>query len=161
MIKPRTPWGQWPLQGDQVCNLDSQLDQGWNWDSQTDCWDEDWNQGNWDKLSSKDNYSEGKDRPYLSHLDFPSFNGNKDDFANYRYTVLHLKSQCGQRDHTNLAPRLISNFKGATSEDVRAMKLNSSDYQVPDGVEKLLTVIRRRLNIRELDLETEIFQTLL
>ena len=29
--------------------------------------------------------SEYIDRPYVSHLDFPSFSGNKEDSANYRY----------------------------------------------------------------------------
>ena len=44
------------------------------------------------------------------------------------------------------------------SVDVRSMELSSSDYQVEDGVEKLLAFIRKRLNIRELDLETEVFK---
>ena len=73
--------------------------------------------------------------------------------------MLNLKSQCGSRDHKFLAPRLVSNFKGAMSDDVRSMELNSSEYQVPDGVERLLAFIKRRLNIRELDLETEAFKT--
>merc|ERR1712016_551856 len=38
------------------------------------------------------------------------------------------------------------------------MEMNSGDYQVPDGVERLLAFIKRRLNIRELDLETEVFK---
>ena len=45
------------------------------------------------------------------------------------------------------------------SDDVRRMELNSADYLVPDGVEQLLARIKKRLNIRELDLETEVFQT--
>ena len=36
--------------------------------------------------------------------------------------------------------------------------MSSSDYQVDDGVELLLAFIRKRLNIRELDLETEVFK---
>ena len=94
----------------------------------------------------------------MSHLDFPTFNGNKEDFANYKYIVANLKAQCGQRDHKYLAPRLISNVKGAFSEDVRSMELNSAEYQTPDGVERLLAFIKKRLNIRELDLETEVFK---
>ena len=43
-------------------------------------------------------------------------------------------------------------------DDVRSVELNSANYLVPDGVEQLLTFIRKRLNIRELDLETEAFQ---
>ena len=44
------------------------------------------------------------------------------------------------------------------SDDVRSMELNSADYAVPDGVERLLAFIKNRLNIRELDLETEVFK---
>ena len=44
------------------------------------------------------------------------------------------------------------------SDDVRSMEMNSAEYQVPDGVERLLAFIKRRLNIRELDLETEVFK---
>ena len=43
--------------------------------------------------------SEDRDRPYVSHLDFPSFTGNTADFANYRYTAMNLKSQCGPTDY--------------------------------------------------------------
>ena len=43
------------------------------------------------------------------------------------------------------------------SDDVRSMELSSADYLVPDGVELLLAFIRKRLNIRELDLDTEAF----
>ena len=118
----------------------------------------DWSQGDWGKSSWKHDHSEDRDRPYLSHLDFPTFNGNKEDFATYRYTVMNPKSQCGTRDHKYPAPRLISNFKGAVSDVVRSMELNSADYAVPDGVERLLAFIKKRLNIRELDLETEVFQ---
>ena len=75
-----------------------------------------WNQGRWDTNWKADN-----DRPFLSHLDFPSFNGNKDEFATYRYTVLNLKAQCGTQDYKYLAPRLISNFKGALKDDVLSM----------------------------------------
>ena len=73
--------------------------------------------------------------------------------------MLNLKAQCGTKDHKFLAPRLISNFKGAMSDDARSMELNSTEYLVPDGVERLLEFIKRRLNIRELDLETEAFKT--
>ena len=70
---------------------------------------------------------------------------------------MNLKSQCGTKDHKYLAPRLISNFKGAMSDDARSMELNAAEYLIPDGVEKLLAFIRKRLNIRDLDLETEAF----
>ena len=132
------PWANWQ---------DPWSQEGWSWNS--------WN---WDQSSWKPDHSEDRDRPYLSHLDFPTFNGNKEDFANYKYIVANLKAQCGQRDHKYLAPRLISNFKGAFSDDVRSMELNSAEDQTPDGVERLLAFIKRRLNIRELDLETEVFK---
>ena len=44
------------------------------------------------------------------------------------------------------------------SDDVRSMELNAADYLVPDGVEQLLAFTRKRLSIRELDLETEAVQ---
>ena len=149
------PRSQHSQQGDPGLESGSQGDQ-WNaWEGRRPT---DWNDGNWGKNSWKDDRTEERDRPYLSHLDFPSFNGNKEDFATYRYTVLNLKAQCGTKDHKYLAPRLISNFKGAMSDDVRSMEMNSSDYLVSDGVELLLAFIRKRLNIRELDLETEAFK---
>ena len=43
------------------------------------------------------------------------------------------------------------------SEDARSMELSAADYMTADGVEKLLEFIRKRLNIRDLDLETEAF----
>ena len=109
--------------------------------------------------SWKDDHRDGRDRPCLSHIDFPTFSGSKEEYANYKYALLNLKAHCGPRDHQVLAPRLISNFKGAMSDDVRSMELNSADYLVPDGIERLLAFIKRRLNIRELDLETEAFKT--
>ena len=94
----------------------------------------------------------------MSHLDFPTFDGEKGDFATYRYTALNLKSQCGPREHKYLAPRLISNFKGAVSDAVHNMELKPADYLVPDGVEQPLACVEKILNIRALDLETEVFQ---
>ena len=94
----------------------------------------------------------------MSNLDFPTFNGNKEDFANYKQLVTNLKAQCSQRDHKYLAPQLISNFKGALSDAFRSMELNAAEYYTPDGVERLLDFIKRRLDIRELDLETEDFK---
>ena len=45
------------------------------------------------------------------------------------------------------------------SDDTRSMELKPSEYLVDDGVENILELIRKRLNIRDLDLETEVFQT--
>ena len=38
------------------------------------------------------------------------------------------------------------------------MELDSSEYLVPDGIEKLLAFLRKRLNIRDLDMETDTFK---
>ena len=43
------------------------------------------------------------------------------------------------------------------SEDARAMELLGSDFLEEDGVEKLLTFIRKRLHITDLHLETDAF----
>ena len=64
---------------------------------------------------------------------------------------------CFQR-FQDLAPKLIASFTGAMSEDARAMELHSSEYQVDDGVEKLLAFIRKRLHNTDLSLETETFE---
>ena len=89
----------------------------------------------------------------------PTFDGEKENYADYKYNVTNLKSQCGIKDHKVLAPRLISNFKGAMSDDARNIELSAGGYQAPDGVERLLALIRKRLNIRDLDPETEAFDT--
>ena len=44
------------------------------------------------------------------------------------------------------------------SDDARSMELRSGYYLVEDGIEQLLAFIRQRLNIRDLDLETEAFE---
>ena len=87
--------------------LESGSQQG-DWNAWSNWRPTDWNRGNWGKNSWKDDHTEDRDRPYLSHLDFPTFNGNNEDYATYRYTALNLKSQCGTKDHKYLAPRLIS-----------------------------------------------------
>ena len=53
-----------------------------------------WKQGRWETSYWEDEDRGDRDRPYLSHLDFPSFNGHKEEFAIYKYTVLNLKAQC-------------------------------------------------------------------
>ena len=112
---------------------------------------------NWKTTGWSDN-SDKFDRPYISHLDFPKFDGRREEYSNYQYAVMNLKSQCAPRDYKYLAPKLISNFTGAMSEDARAMELLGSDYQVDDGVDQLLAFIRKRLHITDLNLETEAFE---
>ena len=43
------------------------------------------------------------------------------------------------------------------SDGARSIELSVADYLVSGGVEKRLAFIRTRLNIRDLDLETEAF----
>ena len=62
------------------------------------------------------------------------------------------------KDHKYLAPRLISNFKGSLKEDVLTMELDANEYLVPVAIEKLLAFLKKRLNIRELDMETDTFK---
>ena len=99
-----------------------------------------------------------RDRPYLAHLEFPTFYGKNEEYNTYTYTVRNLQAQCAPRDHKYVAPRLISNVRGSMSDDVRSMELKSSDYLVDDSVGRLLEFIRKRLNSWGLDLETEVFQ---
>ena len=143
----------------------------YSWDDQED---QQWGQQSWDGwydgppgMSSgwsswpnwkSNNWKSNEDRPYISHLDFPKFDGRKEEYSNYQYAVMNLKSQCTPKDYKFLAPKLISNFTGSMSEDARAMELLGSDYQVHDGVERLLAFIRKRLHITNLGLETEAFE---
>ena len=60
--EPELEWSQWS--GD---------DQNWNQGN--------WHRGRWGKNQWKDDHDErDRDRPYLSHLDFPTFSGRKEDF---------------------------------------------------------------------------------
>ncbi len=108
--------------------------------------------------SSLENDDSKYDRPRISHLDFPKFDGRREEYSNYKYAVLNLKSQCVPRDYKYLAPKLIANFTGSMSDDAKAMELSATDFQVDDGVEKLLRFIRKRLHITDLNLETEAFE---
>ena len=132
------PWGKW-----SQWSAEPGKPSGWS---------------SWDYSKKSDWGSDDKfERPYISHLDFPKFDGRKEEFSNYQYSVLNLKSQCGPKDYKYLAPKLIANFTGAMSEDARAMELLGSDFLEEDGVEKLLTFIRKRLHITDLHLETDAF----
>ncbi len=112
--------------------------------------------GNWKDYRWK---SDGPktDRPYISHLFFPKFDGRREDFPEYQYAALNLKSQCTPQDYKYLAPKLIACFTGAMRDDAKAMDLNATEFQVSDGVERLLKLIRKRLHITDLSLETEAF----
>ena len=101
-----------------------------------------------------DDHIEGRDRPYLSHLDFPTFGGDQEDIATIKYTTLNAHPQSAPSSHTYPAPRLISNFKGVVSDDVLGMELSSVAHLVLDGVERLFTLNRTRPTIRALDIET-------
>ncbi len=70
---------------------------------------------------------------------------------------MNLKSQCTPQDYKYLAPKLIACFTGAMRDDAKAMDLNATEFQVSDGVEQLLKLIRKRLHITDLSLETEAF----
>ena len=109
-----------------------------------------------EKLGNND--SDDQYPPHLSHLDLPSFSGNRDEFITYRNTVLNIKAQRGPTYHKYLTPRLISNFKGPRKDDALTMELD--EYLVPDGIEKLLAFLKKRLNIRELDMERHIQEVL-
>ena len=73
--------------------------------------------------------------------------------------MLNLKSQCAPKDYKYLAPKLIANFTGSMQDDARAMELLGEDFLNDDGVEQLLSFIRKRLHITELNLETEAVET--
>ena len=135
--------------------------QGQSWSANQ--WDQPWSarpwsshswSGNWDK----GDWKEKEERPYISHLEFPKFDGRKESYPNYQYDVLNLKAQCASKDYKYLAPKLIANFTGAMQEDARAMELLGRDFLIDDGVEQLLSFLRKRLHITDLNLETEAFE---
>ena len=88
-------------------------------------WQDGWNQSYWNWEQTTWNL-EVNDRPRLSNLNFPTFDGNKEDFANYKQLVANLKAKYSQRDHKYLAPQLISKLKGALGDAVRSMELNAA-----------------------------------
>ena len=125
----------------------------WNdgWSSHDNWKTDDWKDHRWRSDDPK------YDRPYISHLVFPKFDGRREELSDYQYAVMNLKSQCVPRDDKYLAPELIANFTGSMRDDAKAMELNATDFQVDDGVEQLLRFIRKRLHITDLNLETEAF----
>ena len=63
---------------------------GWNW-NEHDGNDNDWNQCWWKRNDDE------RDRPYLSHLVFPTFDGGRQEYSTYKYDVMNLKSQCSEK----------------------------------------------------------------
>ena len=120
-----------------------------------DDWTQSWWYGGW---NGRWKPSDREERPFLSHVDFPKFDGKKESYPNYQYAVLNLKSQCAPKDYKYLAPRLIANFTGSMQDDARAMELLGNDFLVDNGVELLLDFLKKRLHITELNLETEAFE---
>ena len=57
------------------------------------------------KKSDWSQSDEKYERPYISHLDFPKLDGRKEEYANYQYAVLNLKSQCAPKDYKYLPPK--------------------------------------------------------
>ena len=110
------------------------------------------------KSNWKDNGNEDRYRPYLPHLDFPSFNGNKEEFATYRYTVLNLKAQ--MRNTRPQIPRTKANLKLQGSTQGRCARNGTGLIRVlsPRRNRQTPDTLKKRLNIGELDLETEAFK---
>ena len=59
--------------------------QPWKW------WQGQWSSWDWHDTKAK---THDNDRPYLSHLDFPKFDGRKEEYANYKYRVMNLMFAC-------------------------------------------------------------------
>ena len=77
---PPDPWADWHARGWQ----------GWNWNENNEEGN-DWNQGWWKRNDDE------RDRPYLSHLVFPTFDGKRQEYSTYKYDVMNLKSQCSEK----------------------------------------------------------------
>ena len=114
------PWNQ--RTGQQWQTSDQRWDQT-SWDRWYSDDQREWS--SWNKWETREDTK--RDRPYISHLEFPTFDGRKESYAAYRYQVMNLKSQCAPKDYKYLAPILISNFTGVMGEDARAMELNGID----------------------------------
>ena len=81
----------------------------WDWQppGRSSGWQQSWNwYGHGWHAPSWKNDGEKPDRPYISHLDFPKFDGKREEYSNYQYAVVSLKSQCAPRDYKYLAPKL-------------------------------------------------------
>ena len=79
-------------------------DGGADW-SATGTWtDRGWQSGWWSE-------SQSWQRPYLSHITFPSFDGNAQDFAKYKYEARGLRNQCSPNDYRYLVPQLVAQLK--------------------------------------------------
>ena len=68
--------------------------QHWSWEQTDPTW------SGWKQQDEK------WDRPYISHLDFPKFDGRKEEFSNYKYVVMNLKSQCASKGLQIYCPQL-------------------------------------------------------
>ena len=95
-------WGQsW-----NALPADQQWGQSWDewhaWPGTSSGWPS-WH--NW-KTTGWNNNEDKFDRPYISHLDFPKFDGRREEYSNYQYAVMNLKSQCAPRDHKYLTPQV-------------------------------------------------------
>ena len=76
----------------------------WNsrWDQQSQTWlrSQNWYDGwqSWQQDSWQQR-ADWNDRPYISHVKIPEFNGDVKDFLIYSWRVKNLKSQVSQKDY--------------------------------------------------------------
>ena len=123
-----------------------------------------WWKGTWHTFPGTDwksapGYSDTSEKdPYMGHLQVPEFNGHKEQFNQYRYTVLNLRAQCTQRAWKFVAPMMIAKFMGSLKDDCQNVELDSTKYRTDTGVEDLLDYLKKRLNITDLQVEREAFE---
>ena len=89
--------------GDTDPNATADNTYNWNqhWDQQSWNWQrgQDWYSGWHSWQSSSNRQTDWNDRPYLSHLKIPDFNGDVKEFLIYSWRVKNLKTQVSPKDY--------------------------------------------------------------
>ena len=99
--------------------------------SNDNSWTE-WNSTWWKSNSWNNNWNwqEERDKPMLSHIEWPTFDGNANKFHTYKYAIQNLLAQVSTKDYKYLVPRLAAHVTGSLRADLERIEFNAMDYQV-------------------------------
>ena len=127
--------------------------------SNDNSWTE-WNSTWWKSNSWNHNWNwqEERDKPMLSHIEWPTFDGNANKFHTYKYAIQNLLAQVSTKDYKYLVPRLVANVTGSLREDLERIEFNAMDYQVQNGVDMWIQFLQKRINITDQSQEVAAFE---
>ena len=128
---------------------------GGNSTTQDDWWQGRWQQGTW--WSSRWQRDDYYDKPQLSHVTVPTFDGQVSGYHTYCYNVLNLKNLVARRDLKYLVPQLVSKLTGSIASDFEQMNFDSTEYMTDDGLEKYLKIIATRIGYTTIQMERDAF----